>query len=178
MITGINIRFSLIHVAVFSLCLLQFQNLPTCGITWLSSGPRSARSRTYTNSVSAIFGKARGSSETTQRVEPRPKILYRLKKSGRGLRSCTGSKFQYRPPPAHGHRTSEKSQQATLDFNNYTTKLSNYTLRKATHDGVCVEISQTSGLTGNRNAFAHAWLCFSKVAWASRWWQIRESHCK
>ena len=44
----------------------------------------------------------------------------------------------------HQHHTSDKSQQATLDFNNYATKLSNHTLRKAIHDGLCVEISQTT----------------------------------
>ena len=78
----------------------------------------------------------------------------------------------------HWHRTSNKSQQATLDFDNHATKLSNHTLRKATHNGFCVEISQPRrGLTGNRNGFVHARPVFTKVAWASQW-QIRESHFK
>ena len=44
----------------------------------------------------------------------------------------------------HRHRTSDKSQQDTLDFNNHATKLSNCTLRKATHDGFRAEIIRTT----------------------------------
>ena len=83
----------------------------------------------------------------------------------------------------HRHRTSDKSQQATLDFNNYATKLSNHTLCKATHDGFCVEISQTTSRLDRKQKWLHAcaagpvWPRFTKVGWAS-WWQIRESHFK
>ena len=83
----------------------------------------------------------------------------------------------------HRHRTSDKSQQATLDFNNYATKLSNHTLCKATHDGFCVEISQTTSRLDRKQNWLHACAVgparpgFTKVGWASRW-QIRESHFK
>ena len=83
----------------------------------------------------------------------------------------------------HWHRTSDKSQQATLDFNNYATKLSNHTLCKATHDGFCVEISQTTSRLDRKQKWLHACAAdpvrphFTKVGWASRW-QIRESHFK
>ena len=76
-----------------------------------------------------------------------------------------------------------KSQQATLDFNNYATKLSNHTLCKATHDGVCVEISQTTSRLDRKQKWHHAcavgpaWSRFTKVGGVSRW-QIRESHFK
>ena len=55
----------------------------------------------------------------------------------------------------HRHRTSDKSQQATLDFNNYATKLSNHTLCKATHDGFCVEISQTTSRLDRKQNWLH-----------------------
>ena len=45
---------------------------------------------------------------------------------------------------AHRHRISVKSQQATLNFNNHATKLSNCTLRKATYDAFRAEIIQTT----------------------------------
>ena len=56
----------------------------------------------------------------------------------------------------HRHRTSDKSQQATLDFNNHATKLSNHTLCKATHDGFCVEISQTTSRLDRKQNWLHA----------------------
>ena len=74
----------------------------------------------------------------------------------------------------HRHHTSDKSQQATLDFNNYATKLSNHTC-KATHDGFCVEISQTTSRLDRKQKWFHAcvagpaWPRFTKVGWASRW---------
>ena len=76
-----------------------------------------------------------------------------------------------------------KSQQATLYFNNYATKLSNHTLCKATHDRFCVEISQTTSRLDRKQNWLHACAVgparpgFTKVGWASRW-QIRESHFK
>ena len=69
----------------------------------------------------------------------------------------------------HRHRTSDKSQQATIDFNNYATKLSNHTLCKATHEGFCVEISQTTSRLDRKQKWLHAcaagpvWPRFTKV---------------
>ena len=83
----------------------------------------------------------------------------------------------------HRHRTSDKSPQATLDFNYYATKLSNHTLCKATHNGFCVEISQSTSRLDRKQKWLHACAAgparprFTKVGWASRW-QIRESHFK
>ena len=84
---------------------------------------------------------------------------------------------------SHRHRTSNKSQQATLDFNNYAAKLSNHTLCMPTHDGFCVETSQTTSRLDRKQKWLHAcaaspeWPRFTKVGWASRW-QIRESYFK
>ena len=78
----------------------------------------------------------------------------------------------------HRHHASDKSQQATLVFNNYTTKLSNHMLRKATHDGFCVEISQTTSWLDRKQKCLRAGAAgFTKVAWASRW-QIHELYFK
>ena len=52
--------------------------------------------------------------------------------------------------------TSDKPQQATLYFNDYATKLSNHTLCKATHDGFCVEISQTTSRLDRKQKWLHA----------------------
>ena len=85
----------------------------------------------------------------------------------------------------HRHHTSDKSQ-ASLDFNNYATKLSNHMLCKATHDEFCVEISQTMSRLDRKQKWLHAcaaafhqsvYLWFTKVGLASLW-QIRESHFK
>ena len=44
----------------------------------------------------------------------------------------------------HRHCTSDKSQQAILDFNNHATKLSHYMLRKVKHDRFRDKIIQTT----------------------------------
>ena len=63
----------------------------------------------------------------------------------------------------HRHHTSDKSQQATLDFNNYATKLSNHTLvRQHTMDSVLKSAKPRRGLTGSRNVVAQAGLVSPK----------------
>ena len=64
--------------------------------------------------------------------------------------------------------TSHQRQITTLDFNNYATKLSNHTLCKATHNGLCVEISPTTSRLDRKQKWFHAcaggpqsWMSFS-----------------
>ena len=67
---------------------------------------------------------------------------------------------------------------STLYFNNHATKLSNCTLRKATHDGFCAEIIQTTLRFDRKQKWFRACMAsFTNVAWASRW-QIPESYFK
>ena len=56
----------------------------------------------------------------------------------------------------HLHHASDKSQQATLDFNDYATNLLNHMLRRATHDGFCVEISQTMSRLDRKQKYCRA----------------------
>ena len=78
----------------------------------------------------------------------------------------------------HRHRTSVKSQQATLNFNNHATKLSNCTLCKATYDAFRAEIIQTTSHFDRKQKCLRACATgFTKVVWVSRL-QIRESHFK
>ena len=104
----------------------------------------------------AVARRRRLANSGSQTHTPRPPTPRRLQLSNSMLSDNRGTyvsriSTHFDIAPATNHN------KATLDFNNYATKLSNHTLCKATHDGFCVEISQTtSRLTGNRNGFTHA----------------------